>query len=211
VCIDYGVAAYANPAALRLFHYEKGQWVDRTVSVDTRTRRVCGSVTSLSPFALAEPIAIEGRMHGEAEIHAGGREYEVRFRIAEGRIGSERGSLALRVRTPTHGRGAAQVDRFETTAIEALVFWDDPAFVAGRTKQPRPPADSAIVTGSGRWNGVDGHTFVARAVDQGEPGRGRDRFAITVRAPSGAVVAEVDAAIDKGNIQSDRLDRRHWR
>ena len=42
---------------LRLYHYEgnPGAWVDATTSVDTGAEIICGSVTSLSPFALVQP------------------------------------------------------------------------------------------------------------------------------------------------------------
>jgi hypothetical protein len=39
---------------LSLYHFDDavGDWVDCTVSVDTTTNTICGSVTSLSPFAV---------------------------------------------------------------------------------------------------------------------------------------------------------------
>jgi hypothetical protein len=50
VCVDYtGIAFSGLPA---LFHLENGVMVNRTTSVDTLNEIVCGSVTSLSPFAL---------------------------------------------------------------------------------------------------------------------------------------------------------------
>jgi hypothetical protein len=56
VCINYAGVTFASGSP-RLFHYENGVWVDRTVSVDTTNQIVCGTVTSLSPFALFEPTA----------------------------------------------------------------------------------------------------------------------------------------------------------
>lgn len=41
---------------LALMHNEGGTLVDRTTSRDWATRQICGSVTSLSPFALAEAV-----------------------------------------------------------------------------------------------------------------------------------------------------------
>jgi len=53
VCISYvGVSFPPPPEALRLMHYENGQWVDCTTVVDTQNQTVCGVVTSLSPFAI---------------------------------------------------------------------------------------------------------------------------------------------------------------
>jgi mannan endo-1,4-beta-mannosidase len=56
VCINYAGIAYIDPAALRLYHFDSslGAWADATSSVDTTAQRVCGVVTSLSPFALVQ-------------------------------------------------------------------------------------------------------------------------------------------------------------
>jgi ELWxxDGT repeat protein len=56
VCIDYSGIAYADESALKLFHYESGAWVDVTTSLNTTTDVICGEVTSLSPFAIFEPV-----------------------------------------------------------------------------------------------------------------------------------------------------------
>ena len=56
ICISYADVAFIDPAALRLYHYDTGisTWVDVTSSVDTDAKLVCGTVTSLSPFALVQ-------------------------------------------------------------------------------------------------------------------------------------------------------------
>jgi hypothetical protein len=46
VCINYAGISFVTPPGPRLFHFENGSWVDTTNMI------VCGSVTSLSPFAL---------------------------------------------------------------------------------------------------------------------------------------------------------------
>jgi hypothetical protein len=91
-------------------------------------------------------------------------------------------------------------DRFESTAITAIGFWNDPSVQPGR--KPRPDADSVMFAGTGKWNRQAGYTFEARATDLGEPGRGHDTFALTIRDPQGAVVAEVLGTLAGGNIQS---------
>ena len=91
------------------------------------------------------------------------------------------------------------------SAITFAAFSDDPSVTPGR--RPTPAVDTVVFEGTGRWNGVPGHTFVASAVDAGEPGRGRDTFAITVRAPGGDIVASVRGTLAGGNIQSLRLRR----
>ena len=58
ICIDYSAISFADSTNLALLHYEGGSWIDRTVSLDTTTHTICGSVTSLSPFAVVElPVA----------------------------------------------------------------------------------------------------------------------------------------------------------
>jgi hypothetical protein len=53
VCIDYTGVAFGGPPAM--FHLEGGVWTDVTTTVDTANEIACGSVTSLSPFALMLP------------------------------------------------------------------------------------------------------------------------------------------------------------
>lgn len=50
VCIDSSGMTF--PGAPRIFHYENGQWLDKTVSVDTTNHLICARVSSLSPFAV---------------------------------------------------------------------------------------------------------------------------------------------------------------
>ncbi len=57
VCLNYDPAQYSDPTALRLLHYEADAWTDVTTSNDTTTNMICGRVSSLSPFAVAEPVA----------------------------------------------------------------------------------------------------------------------------------------------------------
>lgn len=44
-----------NESAARLFHYEDGVWRNVTTSLDTASNRICGEVSTLSPFAMFEP------------------------------------------------------------------------------------------------------------------------------------------------------------
>jgi hypothetical protein len=54
VCINYSPITFTNPASLKLFHFEGGVWVDRTVFLDTAKMIICAAVPSLSPFAILE-------------------------------------------------------------------------------------------------------------------------------------------------------------
>jgi probable HAF family extracellular repeat protein len=50
ICINYAGITFSS--APQLFHFENNSWVNVTTSTNTATQIVCGSVTSLSPFAL---------------------------------------------------------------------------------------------------------------------------------------------------------------
>jgi hypothetical protein len=54
VCIDYSGVSFVDESLLSLYHLEAGVWGDVTSSLDTETDTVCGTVTSLSTFAVAE-------------------------------------------------------------------------------------------------------------------------------------------------------------
>lgn len=149
---------------------------------------------------------IAGRMHGQAGFAALGSHYDVHFKVAEKVVGVERGSLDIRIAASRSGNKKASAHRFESTAITAIAFSDDPAFTSGKSKKA-PLVDTVVFSGTGNWNGASGFRFKARATDQGEPGPGRDRFAFTIYDPANAVVAAIDAIIGSGNIQSNRLKR----
>jgi len=56
VCLNYAGRSFTPPeSSLKLLHYEGGQWVDVTTLLDTTAKIICGSTTSLSPFAIAQP------------------------------------------------------------------------------------------------------------------------------------------------------------
>ena len=57
VCIHYDEANFSVPeTSLRVLHYDGVSWVDITTSLDTNANILCGTTTTLSPFAIAEPI-----------------------------------------------------------------------------------------------------------------------------------------------------------
>ena len=55
-CIDYSGVSFIDESNLALFHFENGAWVDVTSSLNTVDNIICGSVTSLSPFAIFESV-----------------------------------------------------------------------------------------------------------------------------------------------------------
>jgi hypothetical protein len=55
VGISYDPASTSDPQNLKLFHWQGGQWVDVTTSVDQAGHVVSGTVTTLSPFFIGDP------------------------------------------------------------------------------------------------------------------------------------------------------------
>jgi hypothetical protein len=56
VSLGFSPAQFHKPAQVHLFHMEGGAWVDRTVAMDPSTYTVSALTSSLSPFALFEPV-----------------------------------------------------------------------------------------------------------------------------------------------------------
>jgi hypothetical protein len=181
------------------------------------------SVTPADP-----PDELNGRMHGNGYIADNRTHHHFVFRVAQ-RGGQEYGRLDYWVIEPrVHARGdddysddrngqhdreygrerGRVAGRFEATAITSVLFSDDPDFGPRRRLHAAgPSADSVTFAGRGRWNGRSGYTFEATATDQGEPGRGRDTFALKVIDAQGKVVASVDGVLGGGKVQSTRLRR----
>lgn len=57
VAIRYNEAEVGDEAALALFHWEAGSWLDVTLYVDTENNVIIGRTNSLSPFILGGPVA----------------------------------------------------------------------------------------------------------------------------------------------------------
>jgi len=152
----------------------------------------------------------DGRLKGQGLVDAGDKResFELKLQPSAGPTGY--GKLVLRrwTRGPRGDENEAvsaglPVDSFVSTAVAAVTFADDPALNPGK----RPASgviDSAAFSGQGLWNGLPGYTFEATATDAGEPGTGRDTFAVTIKSPSGQVVATGGGLLVGGNIQSKR-------
>ena len=95
---------------------------------------------------------------------------------------------------------------FDATSIDAIAFSDDPGFTLGH--KPLPAIDTVTFSGSGEFNDTPGYTFTVTATDQGEPGTGRDTFALTVYDSNGTSVYSASGTLAGGNIQSVRLPNR---
>ena len=164
---------------------------------DTRGNTASGSFS----VTVTEPTQA-GRMLGDGRIENGSVRHDFDFLVQARATGGDAGALRYRVTTSRPGRD--QDDRFEALATHAVFF-----NVGGVTPGPAPASgiDTVLFSGAGRWNGASGYTFEARATDAGEPGRGHDRFAITIRDAAGRIVASVDDTLDNGNVESLSIGR----
>jgi hypothetical protein len=156
----------------------------------------------------------DGHMFGFGAIVEGRIRHQFVFRVRE-RKPRDHARLEFWSTEPVKGRGVddddrngkadgdyrrdhrAAKNRFESSTISNVVF--DPL---------NANAPSVTFSGAGEWNGKRGFTFEARMSDRGEPGRGRDTFMLVVRDRRGAVVLNISATIDQGNIQSIPASRR---
>lgn len=60
VCFNYAGISFGSGTP-RLFHFEGGQWLDITTTVDTVNSLICGVTTSFSPFGLfVSPVKVVG-------------------------------------------------------------------------------------------------------------------------------------------------------
>lgn len=93
-------------------------------------------------------------------------------------------------------------DRFVASSVAFSRFTNNPAIVPGVGRFQRGLVDTVVFAGTGQWNGRPGYRFEVRSTDQGEPGRARDTFAVTIVAADGTVVAMASAPLAAGNVQS---------
>jgi hypothetical protein len=120
------------------------------------------------------------------------------FSVQEQANGTDLGTISYRVKTARQGRDVE--DQFVATSVSGVTFYNVPGVTPGTG--PVSGVDTVTFGGTGLWNGQSGYTFAAVATDAGEPGRGRDVFAITIRSAAGVIVASVNATITSGNIDS---------
>ena len=125
------------------------------------------------------PAAADGRLQGGGFVDHGGKRYEFTLKVQRPAPSTDPSRLQMQI-----GQGKLR-DRFVATAIGAASF----------------QGNAATFSGTGTWNGSPGYTFEARATDAGEPARGVDTFAITIRNAGGEIAALVDGKLGGGNVQ----------
>jgi hypothetical protein len=140
-------------------------------------------------------------MTGKGDVTAADVEHHFMFQAAS-RQGTQSGELKYWFEERAGARKGSGKQQFDSVLVSSVRFTDELVVSPGHPNGPL--VDTVVFSGTGRWNGLGGYTFEARAVDAGEPGRRRDRMSITVRDRKGAIVAAFDGTLDGGNIQSTR-------
>jgi hypothetical protein len=168
-----------------------------TVTVGGTTRTLGEGESGTLPIVVMPKLP--GHMNGKGEVTAAGVEHHFKFQAAS-RQGTQSGELKYWFEEQAGARKGSRQQQFDSTHVSWVTFTDD--LVVGPGHASRPSVDTVVFSGTGRWNGLSGYTFEARAVDAGEPGRRRDRMSITIRDRKGVIVATFDGTLDGGNIQS---------
>ncbi|MEO8627719.1 MAG: hypothetical protein ABI612_06400, partial [Betaproteobacteria bacterium] len=144
-----------------------------------------------------------GRIKGSGTVVHNERSYKFDFDVSESKAGKDAGTVKLDVRRLEFDKNDSKQDqtsKFRSTGTMAVTFRDDNDYQPGGSAK----VDWVQVYGKGELDGKAGYTFEMRAVDDGEPGHGRDRFHIIVRDAQGKIVVSVSEEIDSGNIQSSK-------
>ncbi|MGE3797820.1 MAG: PxKF domain-containing protein, partial [Thermomicrobiales bacterium] len=72
ICFPYDTESFSHPELLALLHHDGTEWVDVTTSNDTVLGSICGSVSSLSPFAIVEPTMSLNGFYPPVDMPIGG-------------------------------------------------------------------------------------------------------------------------------------------
>jgi hypothetical protein len=130
-----------------------------------------------------------GRAFGHGSVQKNGSTYQFTFDASQKPSGAEKGELGLVVKSEPKAkkaRAAAHVDHFLAWTVDAVTF-------SGST---------VLFSGVGKWNGLHGYRYEVSAADKTQPGRGRhDWVRIIIKAPGGAIVAQVDGTLSSGRIR----------
>jgi hypothetical protein len=119
-----------------------------------------------------------GEMHGAGFLRANDRRHEFAFHVRESESGLERGRLFLR------SRG----HRFASNSVDYVWF----------------NGESVVFRGTGVWNGAAGHRYEVAATDNHGS---RDDVRITITAPDGTVVMQLEGTVRGGNVRCFRKHR----
>jgi hypothetical protein len=151
-------------------------------------------------------VSTPGDMHGNGFVAVGSTKYHFNFQVSEDARKRPRNRFELQV--DDHAKpGKDRHDRFVSTAIDVIVFWNNPDFAPGRKSEPT--VDTVSFKGTMEWKEgkvTKACTFTANATDYGEPGKkSHELFGVTVNCSGGPSVILPTTSISGGNIQSRRL------
>ncbi|MGE3275210.1 MAG: lamin tail domain-containing protein [Vicinamibacterales bacterium] len=195
--LDGDVAVTCEPASGTLFPV--GDTVVTCTAADTAGNEAAATFTvTVEPPPATD---VPGTMVGVGHVKEDATKTGFAFHVRETTRGWERGWLLLDVRNRPRHR-----DVYVSFTVTDVTFRDAPGYTPGRG--PATGVDTVVFSGTGWWDGRSGYTFEVTATDQGERGRGRDTFAVTIRDGKGAVVFSADGPLTDGNIQSLRPRRR---
>ena len=169
-----------------------GDTVVTCAAADAAGNVATGSFTVSITQQQQQEESLWGRMAGAGEVQSGNERVRFAFDVRE--RAREHGWVILQLRD-----GPGRPDRYLAADVRDVRFSNSSGY-AGASK--RAGVDSVVFTGGGWWNGKPGYRFEITACDRGEPGRGRDTFALTVFAPNGQVVAAASGVLRDGNIQA---------
>jgi probable HAF family extracellular repeat protein len=152
------------------------------------------SATNLAGTANSATFTIrvtpDGRAFGAGSLDSDQQRHHVRFRLSQ-LNGTVEGRLEYWVDD--------SAEYFASTSVTAVLF-DEDAMRPDRRGELAPHA--VRFSGTGTWNGQADYTFDASAADlDDELGVCHDTLSLVVRDSRGNVVAEIDGALDSGNIE----------
>jgi predicted extracellular nuclease len=175
--LDHVLLSPAASAALSGFGHAHidADFPETLRSDPTRPERLSDHDPAVARFTYPEA---PGALLGIGQIEDSSR-VTFTFFAQQTPAGDENGWLTLIATRPR-----ALPHTFVATSLESVVL-------AGRAVQ---------FSGNGWWNGRDGFTFVAESADNGEPGRGRDTFSVTVRNRQGDVVLQASGVLTAGSV-----------
>jgi hypothetical protein len=209
VCVSYAGQVFADENRVALLHHDGTAWVDVTTRRDPEHDVVCGVVTHLSPFVVAEkrptpPVAAAiGKIEGEGRFIEGALKITPQLTAKVNADGTSSAFLRVTVCRVNGSSCFGAPASFRSGAFSQLAFSNDP----GVQPSPNPAyagiADTLVGGGTGTWNDVPGYTFTMKAVDTGDAaGPNTDRFELTVIAPDGTPVVTVGGTLASGNLEA---------
>jgi HYR domain len=158
-----------------------------------------GNSSSASFTVRVADVTTPGMMWGDGTVKTGNVRYDVAFAVSERSFG-QGALLELRVRDDRNSR---RDDRFQGRSTNFVAFSNDPAVHPGSSR-----IDTVLFSGAGEWNGRSGYKYQMSIVDRGDAWHPSMRVKLTVTAPNGAVVANVDGTLVSGGCTLTRAFRR---